>query len=55
MKITKRFKELKDIDGLSYHAHKRAAHVIQGSVKEKESSSKTLTSFNSFYYICIIN
>jgi len=29
------FKGIKDIDGLSYHAHKRAAHVIQGSVKEK--------------------
>ena len=36
----KRFKELKDIDGLSYHAHKRAAHVIQGSVKEKRVLAK---------------
>jgi hypothetical protein len=38
-----RFKELKDIDGLSYHAHKRAAHVIQGSVKDKRVLVKHCT------------
>ncbi len=36
----KKFKEIRDIDNLNYHAHKRAAHVVQGSVKDKRVLAK---------------
>jgi hypothetical protein len=36
----KYFRGIEDIDGLRYHAHKRACHVVQGSVKEKRVLAK---------------
>lgn len=40
LKNYQHFKDLKDIEGLSYHAHKRAAKVIQGLTNPKPVLAK---------------